>query len=120
MKNRMKDLLESCNSKLEHLKTPFLRADALLSLLRIESINNQQKLFTSTRNVTEMLDLMDNFDFVADLDFSIALLESYLKTNEFYIVIPKNTFSKDLADRQMAVREIIIQMIEVEPNTELL
>jgi len=94
-------LLTEIENKLEHLKTPRLRADSALSLLRVEQANmkNIDLLKGALQGLKEMFGEMDKFEQLSEIDIAITILSHYLEANSFSLIaIPCSNIDKITVD----------------------
>lgn len=94
--NTIFDLLDQADKQIQHLKTPSLRAESMIPLIRTQKSNysNTDLLAATLKGTVEMIDAMSKVEITSDFDICIGLLEHYLQTGNFnveFITKPRNT-----------------------------
>ena len=82
------DCFEEFEQKIEHLKTPTLRADSLLKLFQIEQSNlSDINLIKGAQlGLNEMFEEMNKVDKSFEIRMAIEILSHYLKSNSFNLL----------------------------------
>lgn len=115
-KLRTENLLIEIENKIGHLKTPVLRADSALRLLRIEHANMRDidLLKGAQQGLKEMLGEMDKVEQLSEIDLGIKILAHYLESNSFSLIaIPRSNADKITVDLfeelNSRLKEIVIR-----------
>jgi hypothetical protein len=113
MNIRIDKLLNESNHKMQHLETPTLRADTLLSLVRAERLNRKDPnlIQAAKMGLVKMLDGMNDTEYIQELEYVIEVLKNYMTNNSLDYPLPINKFSKGLTDKFLIIREKIDDII---------
>ncbi|MBN1971554.1 MAG: hypothetical protein JW870_19475 [Candidatus Delongbacteria bacterium] len=85
--------LNEIENRIEHLKTPALRAESMISLLNIEQVNsaNIDLIKGAQAGLKEMFSEIEKVELSKDINNSISILNQYLNTNSFDLFIVPGT-----------------------------
>lgn len=111
---KIEQLLVEKNLELEHFNTPKLRADALLEFLENEYNNNRNiDLISSVRKeFLDMLDEINKFEILIEVDYSIKILVFYKQTGNFDLkILPLNAMSKDLSNKIETLKSLLSKIV---------
>jgi hypothetical protein len=109
---KIQPVLDSCEMQMEHHRSPQLRSENLLSLLKIERENNKNNnLLNKNFTAVEMSSDMDKNELRHELNYAIILLSDYQKSQSLSIALPSNAYSKDFADKLNAIKDSIETII---------
>jgi len=105
-------VLPACDMQMEHLRSPQLRSEALLSLLKaerenIKNIPQANKNFTAVEMMTEM----ERNELRYELNYAIILLTDYQKTQSFSIAMPSEAYTKEFAEKLNSIKNSIEAII---------
>jgi len=109
------DLLTVLNSKIQHLITPTLRAESLVSLLNIEKENySKVDLQEATKQGTiEMLDAMNKHEIKSDFDFCIYFLRHFIETGNFDVLFAERPKSHTEKEKLQELKEKIESIVNL-------
>lgn len=85
---KIDSLLTELDNEIRHLKTPILRANAILTNLKAEKINvknNTHLIAGARKGLVEMFNEINKVDSVYEIDNAIAILEDYVKNGSFQL-----------------------------------
>jgi len=109
---KIQPVLDSCEVQMEHLQSPQLRSENLLSLLRIERENNKNiDLLNKNYTAAQMSSDMDKNELRHQLNYAIILLTDYQKTQTLSVAEPSSAYSKEFAARLNSIKDGIDSII---------
>ncbi|HEY5592802.1 MAG TPA: hypothetical protein VIK55_17515 [Paludibacter sp.] len=97
----LKNKLIEIEINIEHQKSPILRAETLLDLLRIEqaNLNNIDLLRSTLQGLNEMLSAMNKVELLSEINSAILILTHYMESGSFSLIaLPRNNIDKMDAD----------------------
>lgn len=98
----LKDKLIELETRMEHQKSPRLRADSLLNLLKIKqtSLKKNDLLRIAQQGLKEMHDEMSNVELLSEINMAVMILAHYIEKDSFDLTaISQGKIDKDDVDR---------------------
>ncbi len=108
------DCFEEFEQKIEHLKTPNLRADSLLKLFQIEQSNlSDINLIKGAKlGLNEMFEEINKVDKSLEIRMAIEILSHYLKSNSFNLLsAPIHGTDKEIVERFETINKKIEDLV---------
>lgn len=112
------DILNELNSKIQHLKTPTLRAESLTSFLNTEKENySKTDLLAATKlGTVEMLDAMKKVEMTSDFDVCIYLLNHFIKSGDFDVAFATRPKNQADQERLQEIKERLRSIVDIDTD----
>lgn len=113
---KIQPVLSSCEMQMAHIKSPKLRSETLLELLKVERENAKNNtLNNKTFTSVELSNDMDKNELMYQLNYAIILLSDFQKTQSFSIALPSKAYSKEFADKLNSIKDSIETVVNKHP-----
>ena len=110
----LKDKLIELETRMEHQKSPRLRADSLLNLLKIKqgSLKKNDLLRIAQQGFKEMHDETSNVELLSEINMAVMILAHYIEKGSFSLTaISQGIIDKDDVDRFEMLNERLKEIV---------